>query len=127
MFSATFEMLLFACQYEKFYLLYLTIVDAAWECFENQRLRHHGDLYETWCMVKRDEVGFSITRRIDGGVPFSVTVKNLGIEHPLGHIALSSTSEEFIKIVAKQIEERRSEFSLVINVSFEKPTEVVES
>ena len=105
--------------------MYLTIVDAAWECFELERLKRNGGPYDTWCMVKRDEAGFSITDRNTKAVPFSVTVKNLGIEHPLGHIALSSTSEEFIKIVAKQIEERRSEFSLVINVSFEKPTEVI--
>ena len=129
MFTATFEVLLFACQYEKYYQMYLTIVDAAWELFELERLKRHGGPYDSWCMVKRDEVGFSITRsQLDQNtkvVSFAVEVKNLGMKHPVGHVVLSSTSEEFVRLMAKQIEERKIEFSPVINVSFEKPTEVV--
>lgn len=125
MFTATFEVLLFSCQYEKFYLMYLTIVDAAYELFELERLKRHEGPYDSWCMVKRDEVGFSITDRNTKTVPFSVEVKNLGMKHPVGHVVLSSTSEEFVRLMAKQIEGRKIEFSPVINVSFEKPTEVV--
>lgn len=126
MFTATFEVLLFACQYEKFYKMYLAIVRGAWEYFELTRANracngHYHD--EVRYMIKENGVDFSITR--ESSPIFQVTVSNLGMDHPMGRIRVSCTSDDFIRQMTGEIRERKSEFSIVIKVLRDEKEEVL--
>lgn len=117
MFSATFEVLLFACQYEKFYRMYLAIVRGAWEYFELTRVTrarngHYRD--EIHYKIEEDGVDFSITRE---SLPvFQVAVSNLGMDHPTGKIRVSCTSDDFLRQITEEIRGRKTEFSILIKV-----------
>ncbi len=120
MFSATFEMLLFACQQEKFYELYLTLSVTASRIFEkNQRMlgKFH---YKTSFEFELKKVSFSICERQGSrGVVWSVTVENLGMQHPVGRIRLSSSSEEVVDAMVNAVQENAAHFSPAINVTRE--------
>lgn len=118
MYSATFEMLLFACQQEKFYELYLKLLKAAWDCFEIQRPPHHDKRCDLKYSITETEAQFAVIDREIEKTLFYVEVKNLGMQQPLGHITVSSNNEIFIDNIVKNFQEKElaTMFSPVLKV-----------
>lgn len=118
MFTATFEILLFACQQEKFYEFYLTLVVTASKIFEKNQEVLGEFHYKPASEIEIKKVSFSIRDR-QGRRPvvWSVTVENLGIQYPLGRIQLSSSSEEVVDAIVSAVQGNSAHFSPVINVT----------
>lgn len=118
MFTATFEMLLFACQQEKFYELFLTLSVTASKIFERNQEALGEFHYKSAFEFEFKKVSFSICERHGSrAVVWNVIVESLGVEYPLGRIQLTSSSEDVVDAIVSAVQGNSAHFSPVINVT----------
>ena len=106
----TFDMLLFACQLEKFYQLYLHIMAAVWAVQDSTCRGLHITDHESECIIKYDMVIFTIRTRASGRLVWHAAVERRPIQQPRGIIKLTASSKEAIDKIMADIEPRTAEF-----------------
>ncbi len=113
----TFEMLLMACQLEKFYELYLHILAATWAS-QNATCRKLGMTdYDPQCITLNYEmVIFTIRKRSSGTLVWHAAVERRPIQQPKGVIKLTAPSKEAVTEILSAIEQWTAELGLFLKM-----------
>lgn len=105
----TFEMLLMACQIERFYELYLHIL-AATAANQEATCRKLGMTdYDPQCIIKYEMVIFTIRKRASGTLMWHASLERRPLQQPRGIIRLGSSSKETITDILTAVEPRTTE------------------
>lgn len=121
----TFDMLLMACQLEKFYELYLHILAATWA---NQEAvcRKLGTVdYDPQCIkLDYEMVIFTIRKRASGTLIWHASLERRPIQQPRGIIRLGSSSKKSITEILSAVETRTTEFGIFLKMEYSEESSV---
>ena len=107
----SFEMLLMACQLEKFYELYLHILATTWANQMTTCRKLGMTDYDPQCIkLDYEMVIYTIRKRASGTLVWHASLERRPIQQPRGIIRLGSSSKESIAEILSAIELRTAEF-----------------
>lgn len=116
MFTASFEMILFACQQEKLYQLYLNLLAIAWECWETEQENNFSAAeYESGFCIKPDFVSLGIHQKSPKEQVWGMVV-SIKLEQPTGTILVQSPLQKVITGFMKEVE-GKVEQSMFLTIS----------
>lgn len=113
----TFEMLLMACQLERFYELYLHILAATWANQMTTCRKLGMTDYDPQCIkLDYEMVIFTIRKRASGFLMWHASLERRPIQQPRGIIILGSSSKDTISEILTSIEPRTTELGMFLTI-----------